>query len=83
MVVRAQATQVVGSTEPTTVLELATAFSGDHRVTLGGDTGNDMAAFLVGCLALSITAHVAQNTNALLGSTIDGRTIRHSGYAVS
>jgi hypothetical protein len=32
---------------------------------------------------LCITPHVAQNTNRVGGSAIDGRTTRHAGYAVS
>lgn len=33
---QAQATQVVGASEPAVALDLATAIPGDHRVTLGG-----------------------------------------------
>jgi len=35
------------------------------------------------CHNLRATPHVAQNTNRKGGSAIDGRTTRHSGYAVS
>jgi transposase len=83
LVVRAQATQVVGAAEPTTALVLATAIPGNHRVTLGGDKGYDTADFVTGCRDLTITPHVAQNINAHRGSAIDSRTTRHPGYAVS
>ena len=32
---------------------------------------------------IGVTPHVAQNTARLAGSTIDGRTTRHEGYAKS
>ncbi len=83
LVVSAQATQVVGASEPTTALGLATAIPGEHRATLGGDKGYDTAEFVAGCRALKITPHVAQNVNRHRGSAIDGRTTRHPGYPVS
>ena len=83
LVVQAQATQVVGASEPATALTLATALPGAHRVTLGGDKGYDTAAFVQGCRDLTITPHVAQNVTDHRGSAIDGRTTRHPGYAVS
>ncbi len=39
LVVQAQATRVVGASEPAVGLALASAIPGDHRVTLGGDKG--------------------------------------------
>jgi transposase len=83
LVVGAQATQVVGAAEPVAALDLVTAIPGNHRVTLGGDKGYDTAAFVQGCRDLTITPHVAQNVNGHRGSAIDGRTTRHSGYALS
>jgi transposase len=83
LVVGAQATQVVGASEPATALALATAIPGDHRATLGGDKAYDTADFVTGCRALAITPHVAQNITDYRGSAIDGRTTRHPGYAVS
>lgn len=83
LVVQAQATQVIGASEPATALGLATAIPGNHRATLGGDKGYDTADFVTGCRALAITPHVAQNINEHRGSAIDGRTTRHPGYAVS
>lgn len=83
LVVGAQATQVVGASEPATALTLATAIPGEHRATLGGDKGYDTAAFVAGCRALQITPHVAQNINGHRGSAIDDRTTRHPGYTIS
>ena len=83
LVVGAQATQVVGASEPATALTLATAVPGEHRATLGGDKGYDTADFVAGCRELKITPHVAQNAHARHRSAIDGRTTRHPGYAVS
>jgi transposase len=83
LVVQAQATQIVGASEPATALGLATAIPGNHRATLGGDKGYDTAAFVTGCRNLAITPHVAQNSNAHRASAIDGRTTWHPGYAIS
>jgi hypothetical protein len=83
LVVQAQATQVVGASEPATALTLATAIPGDARATLGGDKGYDTAAFVAGCRDRHLTPHVAQNVSAHRGSAIDGRTTRHPGYAIS
>jgi transposase len=83
LVVGAQATQVVGASEPATALTLATTIPGEHRATLGGDKGYDTADFVAGCRDLTITPHVAQNITVHRGSAIDGRTTRHPGYAVS
>jgi len=41
LVIQAQATRVVGASEPATPLALATAIRRAHRVTVGGDTGDD------------------------------------------
>ncbi len=83
LVVGAQATQVVGASEPAPGLALATAIPGDHRATLGADKGYDTGAFVTGCRALHLTPHVAQNVNGHRGSALDGRTTRHPGYTRS
>src|SRR6516164_6434368 len=51
-------------------------------VTLGGDKGYDAGDFVMELREKAVTPHVAQNTNGRR-SAIDGRTTRHSGYAVS
>ena len=83
LVVQATVTQAVGPTEPETALALATTIPGEQPVTLGADKAYDTGPFVTGCRDLHITPHVAQNITAHRGSTIDGRTTRHPGYAVS
>jgi IS5 family transposase len=53
-------------------------------VTLGADKGYDVGDFVMELREKAVTphAHVAQNTNGRR-SAIDGRTTRHSCYAVS
>jgi IS5 family transposase len=51
-------------------------------VTLGADKGYDVGDFVMELREKAVTPHVAQNTNGR-PSAIDGRTTRHSGYAVS
>src|SRR5882672_1081125 len=48
--------------------------------TVGGDKNFDVAAFVAAVRALAITPHVAQKA---VGTAIDGRTTRHTGYAIS
>jgi hypothetical protein len=49
-------------------------------VTLGADKGYDAASFVTDLRVFGITPHVAAKVK---GSAIDGRTIRHPGYAAS
>ena len=50
--------------------------------TLGADKGYDAASFTRTLQSAGVTPHVAQNTSGRR-SSIDGRTTRHAGYAVS
>lgn len=53
-------------------------------VTLGADKGYDAADFVNELRSMNVRAHVAQNVTRRLGrSAIDGRTTRHTGYALS
>jgi transposase len=54
-----------------------------QRVTVGADKGYDTRDFVAECRHLTVTPHVAQNSKRRGGSAIDGRTTRHTGYAVS
>lgn len=54
-----------------------------QRVTVGADKGYDTRDFVAECRHLNVTPHVAQNSKRSGGSAIDGRTTRHTGYAVS
>jgi transposase len=51
-------------------------------ITLGADKAYDAEDFVNELRSMNVTPHVAQNTGGR-SSAIDGRTARHSGYAVS
>ncbi len=51
-----------------------------RRLTLGADKAYDVEAFVDDLRKACVTPHVAQKARS---SAIDGRTTRHSGYAVS
>jgi transposase len=53
-----------------------------QTITLGADKAYDAEDFVNELRSMKVTPHVAQNTSGRR-SAIDGRTIRHSGYAVS
>ena len=54
--------------------------NGRRRKTVGVDKGYDVDNFVTPCRALNITAHVASRQK---GTRVDGRTLRHAGYALS
>jgi transposase len=56
---------------------------GDGHITLGADKAYDTRDFVKQCRTRNVTPHVAQNQNARRRSSIDARTTRHPGYAVS
>ena len=56
---------------------------GERQRTIAADKAYDTADFVAGCRQRNVTPHVAQNTNRLGGSAIDGRTTRHLGYTLS
>src|SRR4029434_1859440 len=55
----------------------------ESRVTLGADKAYDTRGFIASVRQLGVTPHVAQNIERLGGTAIDGRTVRHPGYAIS
>ena len=55
--------------------------TGARQITLAADKGYDVRSFVASCRELKVTPHVAQLEKRR--SNIDGRTTRHSGYAVS
>jgi hypothetical protein len=82
LVVDTRLTLVTGTAEREAALEMVADRPGNHRITLGADKAYDVAEFVANLRALNVTPHVVQNaTNRR--STIDGRTTRHPGYAVS
>ena len=50
------------------------------RITLGADKGYDVQDFVNELRSMNVTPHVAAKSK---GSAIDGRTMRHAGYAIS
>src|SRR5262249_29390461 len=53
-----------------------------RQVTLGADKGYYTRDFVARMREIDVTPHVAQNTSNR-SSAIDGRTVRHAGYAIS
>ena len=62
---------------------IAKVSPGKHRITIAADRNYDTHGFVRAMRELKVTPHVTQNTRKKGGSSIDGRTTRHSGYAVS
>ncbi len=61
---------------------------GKRRITLGGDKGFDVAAFVGDLRKRKVTPHIAiqdhlTKTGKRRKTKIDGRTTRHAGYAIS
>jgi transposase len=88
LVVRASATRAVGRAEWQAGLALVGALAGRRRITVGGDKGYDVRDFAAGLRTLGATPHLAQHryltkTGRRRRSSIDGRTTRHPGYALS
>lgn len=75
-------TQATGTAERDTAIAMVTERPGRHRITLGADKLYDTKDFVADLRELRTTPHVAQN-DINRRSAIDGRTTRHSGYAVS
>jgi transposase len=82
LVVDTRLSLATGTAEREAALEMVVAHPGNHRITLGADKAYDVASFVADLRAYKVTPHVAQNTTHRR-SAIDGRTTRHSGYAVS
>jgi transposase len=76
------ATLASGYAEREAALELLASQQGASRWTLAADKAYDQADFVAALRDARITPHVAQNTSNR-SSSIDGRTTRHSSYAIS
>ncbi len=82
LAVGARLTQATGTAERDACLDMLREVPAKGRITLGGDKNYDVHDFVDTLRNLNVTPHVAQNdTNRK--SSIDGRTTRHLGYAVS
>src|SRR4029077_17094424 len=83
LIVNAEVFAANGTAERDAALVMLEQVPGTKRVTAGGDKGFDTRDFVKECRNLRVTPHVAQNLGRRGGSAIDGRTTRHSGYALS
>jgi transposase len=82
LIVDAELTQATGWAERAAAEAMIETTAPAGRVTLGADKAYDAAAHVANLRALGVTPHVAQNTT-IRRSAIDGRTTRHTGYAIS
>jgi transposase len=71
-----------GTAEREAAIEMIAELPDAGRITVGGDKNYDTQAFVTQLREMDVTPHVAQNTSHRR-SAIDGRTLRHAGYAVS
>ncbi|HEX8810937.1 MAG TPA: transposase, partial [Terracidiphilus sp.] len=71
--------QPTGRAEPEAAIQLVEEVPGAGRVTLGADKGYDRKEFIQELRDHQVTPHIARKAN----STIDARTTRHPGYAIS
>jgi IS5 family transposase len=83
LIVGSRVWEATGIAERYAALEMLQVVPGIGRVTVGSDKGFDTADFVRECRNLRMTPHVAQNLGRRGGSAIDGRTTRHTGYALS
>jgi transposase len=84
LIVNATVTPADGHGERDAALEMIEAIPGDHRITVAADKAYDTRDFVANLRDMHATPHVAQYTaTAHRGSAIDGRTTRHTGYAIS
>ena len=80
LVVDLALTQATGVAEREAALEMLGRLHRRRRATVGADKGYDTKDFVAGCRKRAVSPHVARKRRH---SAIDGRTVRHSGYAVS
>jgi transposase len=92
LAVGGEVTHATGTAERETALELVDRHRPAGRVTLGGDKGYDVAAFVEALRERAVTPHIAidgsiRTSGRTRGNPrktmIDRRTTRHAGYAVS
>jgi transposase len=81
LVVAGELTQATGTAEREAALRMADDLRSGS--TVGADKGYDTADFRAGLRERGITPHVAQNLHRGKHSSVDGRTTRHPGYAIS
>jgi transposase len=75
-------TEAINSAEWDAALEMLAAVNeSGRRISVGADTGYDYERFVAGAREQNATPHVAQHTRR--SSSIDRRTTRQAGYAIS
>lgn len=82
LIVGVQTTHATGRAEREAAKVMIAAAARGRRVTLGSDKAYDAAEHVANLRAIGVTPHVAQNLSGRR-SSIDGRTTRHPGYAIS
>jgi transposase len=83
LVVDTELLQANGTAERNAAMLMAERIEGVHRVTIAGDKGYDTRELVSEMRGMNVTPHVAQNLKRAGGSSIDGRTTHHPGYAIS
>lgn len=84
LIVKATVTPADGHGERDAAVQMVGDLAGGHRITVAADKAYDTRDFVANLRAMAVTPHVAQYpTTAHRRSAIDGRTVRHRGYAVS
>ena len=83
LIIDTETWEATGTAERDAALAMLEKIPGTGPVTVGADKAYDTKDFVAECRHLQVTPHVAQNDKRPGGSAIDGRTTRHSGYAVS
>ena len=81
LVVDAELTLATGRAEREAALRMADGLP--QGSTIGADKAYDTADTVQRLRAMQLTPHLCQNITGHRGSTIDGRTTRHPGYAIS
>jgi len=84
LIVNTMVTPATGHGERDAALLMVQAVPGQHRITVGGDKYYDTRAVVSELRQMGATPHVAQNAApGWRRSSIDGRTTRYLGYALS
>lgn len=83
LVVSAVVRHADGTGERAAALAMLDAVGGRQAKSLGADKAYDTQDFVAACRERNVTPHVASNDTRRGGSAIDGRTMRHAGYAIS
>ena len=83
LIVNTEVFQANGTAERDAALVMLEQIPGENRLTVGADKGYDTKDFVAECRNLKVTPHVAQNVKRNGGSAVDGRTTRHTAYAIS